>query len=253
MRTILNKLRNGKVLIGFCSMYPVAGIIEKIGSDWDWIWIDMQHGQHDYQSLLAAVRTADFVGIESLVRIPGHDSASIGLALDTGASGVIVPQVETREQAERIVEAAKFPPLGRRSFGGRRPIDLSGRSYAHTANESVALVVQIESRTGFTNAKDILATAGIDAFFFGPDDMAIGDGLPMDQARPADTYQSMIKELADLGRQFSVIAGGSFGTPEETKNAIEFGYRLIGTGSDSTFLSTSSKNHRERMRESCGI
>ncbi|HUV06314.1 MAG TPA: aldolase/citrate lyase family protein [Spirochaetia bacterium] len=248
MRTLLEKLREGRILLGICVMYPVAGIVERIGPDWDFVWIDSQHGQHDYHSLLESVRAADFRGVESLIRVPGHDAGSIGRALDMGASGVLVPQVDTREQAESVIRASKFPPTGNRSFGGRRPVDVYGRSYSHTANRDVALVVQIESQAAVENAEAILSLDGIDAFFFGPDDMALRDGLPMDQPRPAGLYDESLKRMIEIGKRYSVFGGGVFASPEAFQKAVELGFSLISVGGDAGFLAEGSQKSSEKMR-----
>ena len=248
MRTLLGKLKKGEVLLGVNSMFPAPGIIERIGPDWDFVWIDAQHGQHDYASILASVRAADLVGTESLVRVPGHDHGFIGRVLDTGASGVLVPQVETAEEAKAIVRAAKFAPLGYRSYGGRRPIDLYQRGYAHTANDEVALVVQIESPSAAARADEIFSVEGVDAFFFGPDDMALSEGLPMDKPRPHTKYDILLKELAETARRHGVSPGGSFGNLESLEKVAGMGYQLIAVGSDVNFLATTSRKHRNDMQ-----
>jgi len=106
-----------------------------------------QHGELGYADVLGAVRACDLVKRPALVRVPAHEASSISLALDTGAAGVIIPCVDTPQEARAVVDAAKFPPLGKRSYGGRRPIDLYGRSYADAANTEILLVCQIESRS----------------------------------------------------------------------------------------------------------
>lgn len=249
MRGLLEKLKKGEVLMGFNLMYPAPGIVERIGVDWDFVWIDAQHGEHDYNSLLASVRAADFVGIDSLVRVPSHDPGWIGRALDMAPSGIIVPQVDTKEQAERIVKAAKFPPVGSRSYGGRRPIDLYARAYSHTANDELALVVQIESQTAVENVEDIFSVEGVDACYYGPDDMAMGIGLPMDQPRPLDKFQDAMKRIMVAARSYGVAGGGSFAAPESLANAVSLGFQLIGIGGDVKFLAEASKAHRQKMSE----
>ena len=125
----IQKIKNGEVSLGLCLTYPAAGIIENVGKDWDWVWLDTQHGQLDRRALLDCVRTADSVGIPSVIRIPGHDSHLICDALDMGAQGIMVPMVESAEQAERIVREIFYPPRGKRSYGGRRVNDLYGTDY----------------------------------------------------------------------------------------------------------------------------
>ena len=129
-----------KVQLGFCSMYPVSGIIERIGQDWDWCWIDSQHGQWKVGETIDAVRACDLIGIFSMVRVPGYDAGIIGTTLDTGCHAIMVPMVDTKKLAQEAVTAAKFPPLGKRSYGGRRPIDLYGRAYSHSDKPQPLLV-----------------------------------------------------------------------------------------------------------------
>lgn len=109
--------------LGLMMTYPAPGIVERIGADWDWIWIDGQHGQFGYSELLAMVRAADLVQRPSLVRVPSLDAGTIGQVLDIGADGVIIPCINMVAQAEVAVQAAKFAPMGERSYGGRRLAD----------------------------------------------------------------------------------------------------------------------------------
>ena len=249
MRGMAQKLRDDEVLLGFNIMYPAEGIVERIGPDWDWVWIDGQHGQHDYRSLMACVRAADLSGIESVVRVPSQEPGWIGPVLDMGPSGIMVPQVDTREQAEAVVRAAKFPPVGNRSYGGRRPIDLYGRDYSHSANADVALVVQIESQSGVDNCEEICSVDGVDALFFGPDDMSMRDGSRMDQPRPTGTHYKVLEELYAIAKRHGVVAGGAFGNPISAAHAVSVGYRLIGAGGDVAFLANASRAQRESLRE----
>jgi len=95
MESIGQLLKAGKVMIGLYVAYPSAGVIERIGPDWDWTWIDGQHGMHDYATTLSCVRASNLVSRPSIVRVPGHDYGSIGLALDMATDGVMVPMVNS--------------------------------------------------------------------------------------------------------------------------------------------------------------
>src|SRR6185436_15114752 len=165
MQSFRSALAAGMPQLGLSIMYPSPGVIERIGPEWDWIWIDSQHGELDSRDVLAVVRACELVNRPAIVRVAGHEFGPIGLALDTNAAGVIVPCVDTPEQAKAIVDAAKFPPLGKRSYGGRRAIDLQGRSYSDHANQSVLLICQIESPQAIENADAIAAIDGVDALF----------------------------------------------------------------------------------------
>jgi len=244
---IKEQLQKKDLLLGFCLMYPAPGIIERVGRDWDWIWIDGQHGQFDYNCILQCVRACELISKPSIVRVSSHDYGQIGLALDTCASGIMVPMVNTREQAIKIVEAAKFPPLGLRSYGGRRPIDILGRAYSKNANNDILLIAQIETDEGLTNVDEIASVTGVDALFFGPDDMAMQLSMPMDQPRKVDFFKSAMERMVNAAHKAGKIAGTVTASAEILSLAAKMGYKLcIGT-SDVALLSTGSSKARENL------
>lgn len=237
----LSKLAVRQPQLGLCIMYPSAGVVERIGGDWDWIWIDGQHGQIGYNESLALVRATDLVGRASLVRVSGHDFGGIGMALDTGATGVIVPVVDTPEQAQRAVDAAKFPPLGKRSYGGRRPIDLQGRTYAETANTDRLLIVQIESPEAVANVDAIAATPGVDGLFLGPDDIALRRGYAMTRPRDMEMLGADMRAVIEACHKhgkFGVMVAAS---DELFRASVTMGFSLIVVGGDVPFLANSSR------------
>lgn len=238
--------------LGLASAYPAPGIIERIGQDWDWCWIDVQHGEWGIDNVLQAVRACDLVGLFSLVRVPGHEGGIIGRVLDMGCDAVMVPMIDTVAQAEAAVRAAKFPPRGKRSYGGRRPIDLYGRAYSHADQPQPLLVCQIESLEALDNAEAIAAVDGVDVLFFGPDDMAQSMGMPMDTPRPSGCFDKEMQRVANAATSAGKIAAGIFATPEALRGAIAMGYRMIvGTG-DVPLLVTGSTAQAKACREALG-
>jgi 4-hydroxy-2-oxoheptanedioate aldolase len=243
-----NESLNKSPQLGFCLMYPAPGIIERVGPDWDWIWVDGQHGQLEYCDILAAVRACNLIRRPAVVRVPGHEAGTIGKVLDTAADALMVPMVDTVEQARTIVQAAKFPPLGSRSYGGRRPIDLFGRNYAHADQPQPLLICQIETEEGLKNSAKIAAVKGVDAIFFGPDDTALRKGLPMDQPRPTGYFDKALKTVARAAADHGKIAGGVFTTPEALNQAAEIGFRLIVACGDVGLLAGGSKSAAKSLR-----
>ena len=235
-------------MIGFCLMYPAAGILEGIGRDWDWIWIDGQHGELDYRDILEAIRVCNLINRPCVVRVPDHSAGNIGKYMDAGADGVMVPMVNSAEQAKSIVRAAKFPPLGIRSYGGRRPIDMFGREYANSDRAQPMLICQIETHEGFENAEEIISVDGVDMIFFGPDDMAMQDGLEMHKPRPRGYFDEKIEAIGRLAKKYNKFAGSVFVQPDAVKRAIEIGYRLIVSAADITLLAPSSKKLTQEIR-----
>jgi 4-hydroxy-2-oxoheptanedioate aldolase len=239
LRSFLERLHE-RPLIGVNSMYASAGILERIGPHWDWCWIDGQHGEWSAHDIVTAVRACDLSGIFSLVRVPGHDQGTIGRVLDTGCHAVMVPMVENAREAEQIVQAARFAPHGRRSYGGRRPIDLYDRSYAHADRPQPLVVCQIETAGGLERVDEIAAVAGVDALFFGPDDVALGRGMKMDQPRATDCFDAEMQAVANAALRHGKIAGGSFPVVEVLRKAVAMGFRLVAGGADAALLATAS-------------
>ena len=238
--------------LGFGIMWPTSGVIERIGPDWDWIWLDGQHGQLDYRDLLAGVRAANLADRPTVVRVPGHEPGYISKILDTGCEAVMVPVIDTAEQAKAAVKASRFPPLGSRSYGARRAIDLFGRGYSHQDRTQPLLVCQIETQTGVENAEAIAAVEGVDVLFFGPDDMAMRQGLPMDKSRPKCCFDKALKIVADAAKRHDKFSGGVFATPEMLRKAVELGYRLIVVSADASLLPTASAEKAQVMRKAFG-
>ena len=247
MSSFSKALKSGPQL-GLGMFYPAPGIIERIGPDWDWIWIDGQHGEMGYNDVLGAVRACNLVKRFALVRVPGHEGGPIGLALDTFADAVMVPMVSTVEQAKGIVQAAKFPPVGSRSWGARRPIDLFGREFSKAENEPI-LVCQIENDTGLDNAEAIAAVEGVDALFFGGDDMAISRGMPMDKPLPGGYFDESWERMATAAISQGKFAGGVFPSSEAMTKAISLGYRMVVGGGEMAFLASGSQEASDRLRK----
>ncbi len=239
LRSFQNTLKK-KPALGFCSMYPAAGIIERIGQDWDWCWIDIQHGEWGMHDIIHGVRACNLVGIFAIVRVAGHDPSIIGKTLETACNGIMVPMVENAEQAEAVVRLTRFAPRGQRSYGSRRPIDLYGRAYSHADQPQPLLICQIESPAAVEQADAIAAIDGVDALFFGPDDMAVARGLPMDQPRPANCFDREMAAIAAAARRHGKIAGGIARDPESQKQMLAMGYHLLVCTGDVPLLTAHS-------------
>jgi 2-keto-3-deoxy-L-rhamnonate aldolase RhmA len=187
------------------------------------------------------VRACELAQRPAIVRVPGHEFGPIGLALDTHPAGIIVPCVHTPEQARTIVDAAKFPPLGKRSYGGRRPIDLVGRDYSDHANRDVLLICQIESPQAIDNADAIAAIEGLDAIFLGPDDIMLHRGHSMSAKRTPEMLKPDMEGVVNAARKHSKFAVTVGVGAEMLKLSVEMGFNMIVSGGDVTFLAGGSK------------
>ncbi len=216
-------------------MYAAAGIIEGMGAGWDFSWIDMQHGQHDFASTLGAIRAAECMKLHPVVRVPGQASDAMSKVADMDPDAVMVPMVNTVEQAAHVAQSLHFPPVGDRSYGGRRVIDRHGRDF-HRCRD-LLVIVQIESLAAADNAEAIAAVEGVDMLFFGADDMKLRMGLDLATAtHENDQLIEAQRHVAYAARAAGKWAGIVAMTPESLRLAVEFGYQMIVGGVDVIFL-----------------
>jgi 4-hydroxy-2-oxoheptanedioate aldolase len=250
MGTLLReKLNNNEVTLGLSMMYPAPGIIECMGVGWDWIWIDSQHGQIDYQTMLHSIRTAEICGLPAIPRVPGHEVGFVARVLDMEPAGIMIPMIDTPEQARQVVEMVCFPPLGGRSYGGRRVIDRGGREYCYTANDDTLLVVQIETPTAVENAEAIAATEGVDALFFGPDDIKLRMGIPINaQINESDDLARAMEKTIKAAKNAGKVGGCPAKDAVVLRLVASLGYQLIVGGGDAAFLRTASSATLEKLR-----
>ena len=247
---LIRKLHEGRVLLGLGQMYPASGIIEGMCKGWDFVWIDGQHGEMSYDSILHAVQAAMAAGVEGLVRVPGHEHSVLGQYADLAPAAIMVPMVETRDQARYVARGLCFPPLGNRSYGGRRLVDIHGRD-AYREYE-LLVVAQIETVQSVENASDIISTEGVGCLFFGPDDMKVQMGIPVNT--PVLENKRLLDAMArtaQAAREAGKFAGTVASDKDTLRVALEMGYRMIVGGSDIVFLRTLAAQRLKELRGVC--
>src|SRR5438067_3658654 len=233
VRELLNA--NEPALGTFMSLGSVLGAEQLAHVGFDWLVIDQEHGAIDAtltQSLLQAISTTETV---PLIRVPHNGVDWIKRALDAGAYGVIVPMVNTREEAEAAVQAAKYPPLGARSIGGSRTRLYGGNDYVERANDEILLIAQIEHKIGVQNAREILSVKGVDAYFIGPGDLCASLGLPNSWDPDYPEYWEAIEKIRRAGVETGK-PGGIHASANRVPQMLEKGYRFIAIGFDISFM-----------------
>lgn len=143
---------------------------------WDWIVLDMQHGPMNFETAYDCVQSIREGGSTPLVRVAIDSPFETQRALDIGAAGVVVPMVNSLEMARRLAAAAKYPPRGKRSFGGDASI-LQSADYPERANDETLLLAQVEHADAVGVVEEMMATDGVDGCFVGPTDLALSMGL----------------------------------------------------------------------------
>jgi 4-hydroxy-2-oxoheptanedioate aldolase len=139
----------------------------------DSVTVDMQHGMFDFNAVLPMLQALSATPAVPIVRVPWNDTAVIMHVLDAGAYGIICPMVNNRADAERLVAACRYAPVGMRSFGPARGLLYGGADYFDHANDEILVLGMIETLEGIKNLDDILATPGLDGVYIGPNDLAL--------------------------------------------------------------------------------
>jgi len=203
----------------------------------DSITVDMQHGVQDYMSMVHCFQAIERHPVARLVRVPWNEPGIIGKALDGGAWGVIAPMINTREQAEAMVSACRYPPHGSRSNGPIRhgTYGVPG-NYQKIANDEILVIPMIETQQALDNLEAILNVKGIDGIYVGPSDLAFSMGKPpkLDHEDPEilAIYQRLITECSKRG----ICAGIHCGSADYAARMIRMGFRLTTVSSDSGLM-----------------
>jgi 4-hydroxy-2-oxoheptanedioate aldolase len=228
----------------------VAGLLASHG--WDWLLIDMEHGPIPLADAAAMVTAVRAQGGVPIVRVAWNESSQIQRVLDLGAWGIMVPVVNTADDARRVVRDARFPPLGERSRGGVRAnltFETDPGTYSLRANEEVLVLVQIETEQAVANIAEIMAVDGIDGAFVGPNDLAFSGGKPWPDVWEKDTaYMKLIDAVPPAAEAAGKFAGILAREAAQANQMIAHGYRFVGVGGDVTFLSNGSKAWLEMVR-----
>jgi 4-hydroxy-2-oxoheptanedioate aldolase len=252
--TTLAKLRSGGVALGVIVRLYAGVEMARIARacDHDFLFIDMQHGGMSVETTTALCVAALDTGVTPLVRVPRLEASLATRVLDNGAMGVIVPDVETAEQAREIVRNCRFPPLGQRSVGAGYP-QLSYGGYATAEatallNAQTMVVAMIESGRGIENAGEIAAVPGIDVLHIGSNDLLTEMGIPHELGK--EKHFALAQVVRDACRVHGKIFGmGGVRTPELQSSFIAMGARMLTTNSDLAFLISALSDRARAMRE----
>ncbi len=220
----------------------IAEVLANVG--FDWIAADCEHTDMGIAEFAAVARGMHGRGSVPMVRVRENDTLAIRQMLDLGAMGVIVPLVNTPEEAERAVRAAKYPPAGVRGFAFHRGNDwgVDFTDYAAQANNQIAVVVMIESKQAVENIDAILAVEGVDGVFIGPYDMSGSYGIPGQTGDPI--IQNACARIVAACRNAGKAAGMHvvIPTPEAIAKAVADGFTFLAVGVDTIFLDQAARN-----------
>jgi len=204
---------------------------------YDYVCIDNQHGVNDYQTTVAMAQAVVLGGGTPICRVPWNEPGIIGKMLDAGIEGIIVPMVNSVAEAQAVVRAGRYAPIGARSFG---PVIAGMRRSNHFdwAGDGIALIPMIETVEAISNLDDILAVPGIDAIYVGPADLSITLGLKPGnndgEAKFDDALATIVKGCQNAG-----IVPGIHSTAALVERRLEQGFRMITVTSDALAMRSS--------------
>ena len=214
----------------------------------DYVCIDQQHGLLDYVSLVGMIRAAGAAGCSPIVRVSSNEPWLLMRALDAGALGVVVPMVDDGAQAARAVEACRFPPAGRRSYGPIRAAAVIGSGDPVDLASEVLCIAQIETVGGLENVEEIAATPGLDALYVGPADLALALGIPLagsgDDPRHVDAVERILRACQASG----IGAGMHTRSGETARRYAEKGFSMLNVGTDYELLTGALRSELDAAR-----
>ncbi|MDI7261574.1 MAG: aldolase/citrate lyase family protein [Thermodesulfobacteriota bacterium] len=218
---------------------------------YDFVYIDMEHGNYNMETIGDLIRGAKSAGIAPVIRVPHLETFFISRVLDAGAEGIMVPMTSTKEQAEAIVRYSKFTPVGQRGFGTQtgqtdyRP--LKAVEFVREANEHTLIVAQIETRKAIENAEAILDVNGIDVVVIGPNDLSVSLGTP-DQMG-SEKMDQAIERVVGAAKKKGRVSGIHIGNIEAIKKWRAKGMTFLAYSTDIAFMYNASKASLEELKQ----
>ena len=229
MNRVKDLLKSGKTVVGTAGSVFEDNMSMLANSALDVILFDTQHSPVEVKQYNRAMQATSGAQASPLVRVSANSADLICFALDIGARGIVVPMVNTKEEAEAMVRACKYSPEGDRSNAGVRGEwgeTKDYRDYLDTVNRDLLIVPMIETQQAINNIDEILSVPGIDVLLVGPSDLSIELGVPLDY--PSDTYQKGLDTIAAACKNHGVVPGMYFIPPDMDPNFyVDKGFKFF--------------------------
>ncbi|KAH7324530.1 Pyruvate/Phosphoenolpyruvate kinase-like domain-containing protein [Stachybotrys elegans] len=234
--------------------YSLAKTVAGLGEDW--VLIDCEHGNIADSEMYHQIGAISTSGVSPIVRIAADQPWMIKRALDAGAHGIMVPMCETKEQAEAVVRAAKYPskdwPQGIRGAGAMfapAAFDQNGREYYLTANQNVVICVQIETRLALQNVEEIAGVEGIDMLFIGPNDLASSMGYVAFDHATISEVQEATQTILNATLKAGKYAGHFALSAEIAAQRYEQGFHFVNCGADIVAVTAWMSTEMSRLKQ----
>lgn len=218
--------------------------------NWDYIILDTEHNDYNLETLSNCCLAARYEEMALFVRVPDKLYHQMAQTLDIGAEGLVLPQVRTGEEAQHIINATKYSPVGRRGVSIPETLTLfkpyEQAEYTEWANREIMTIVQIESEEGVNNAEKIISTKGVDAIMIGPADMSQDMGIPgqIDHPRMQEAFREVIAQC----NKYGVAPGVHLSNMAYVEKWVKEGMRFVTYSYDSKFFKDASQEALTKLR-----
>jgi 2-dehydro-3-deoxyglucarate aldolase/4-hydroxy-2-oxoheptanedioate aldolase len=230
----------------------IAHILANAG--YDFIFIDMEHGPFSLETVADLLKTIRLVGLTGLVRVPDGQYHLIAPVLDAGAEGVMVPRVEKRQEVEAVVNAVRYPPLGKRGLsitkGHNDYRKANSLEFVAQANRENLIILQIERKEAVERIDELLSVPGVDVALIGPNDLSLSLGLTAETGHPE--MKAAIGKVVESAHRHGRYSGMHTSQPALVEWQRQ-GMQMLVISSDIDFLSSASAQGLAKLKQEVGV
>ena len=241
------RMLDGKAALGIevgLGSTLAAELVSPMG--FDFIVVDTQHGAWSEDSTMQAFRAIALGSAVPMARVRNNDFGLIGRLLDMGALGIIVPMVNSAEDAQKAVFATRYPPKGGRS-GGEFGTGFYGTDYSKWANDEIFLGIQIETAEAYRNADDIMAVEGVDGCWIGPHDLGMSMGIDRSSPEGNATHTKAIESIVNACHRQGKVSGISTPSLDVAQPWLDKGCQFVTVGGDTEWLLEGAQETLDRL------
>ena len=250
IETLRRKLELGQLCLGSAITFTDPSVTETLCHSVDFFWIDLEHTSQGTEAMLHHLIAARAGGVPAIVRVPSGDVSWIKKVLDSGAEAIILPRGDSADDVRRFVSACRYPPMGTRGFGPRRPTDygrLDGGEYIEWANRNVFVIAQIETAGAMNDLDEILAIEGLDSLVLGPFDLS-GAIDTLGNVRGPVVSEAIRTVAAKASAAGKFLGAGLGADPDFARQLAAWGVQWIHVGCDFEYLRQAANDLFDEIR-----
>lgn len=242
---VRHKLKRGEASFGTWLTLPdvtATQLMTRMG--FDWLTVEMEHAPVTLKDAAASFAVISNAGVVPLVRVAINSTENIKTVLDNGAWGIVVPMVNSRAEAEAVVEAARYRPIGKRTVGGSLRgvnFDTDPGTYYARANDEILVIIMAETAEAVENIEDICSVPGLDAVFIGPNDLHASYGLPPNFESEHKQFNDALEKIRVTAQKHGLAPGIHCADVAQAQRRAKEGFQFIAISSEAGFMMQKAK------------